>query len=266
MATAPNKQNRQRIVLPFEKRKTDIATWAYDHRVGLLVTVVAYLLLAIAFVSSKIIINNRTPVTIMYLDLQELPQERPQPEDITPQERQMLEEALRNVRNVASNESAWDNADPQRARQSLPSDVSSAVNELGDRLQANSDAYAQSLRDIENMGTERDRTESRTEGKSESRQDIRQAGNVTVSYDLGGRNAVHLPIPAYRCEGAGQVVVSISVNRNGDVTNASIQSMTSSDQCLKDRALEAAKRSRFAVDASAPASQKGTITYLFIRQ
>lgn len=62
------------------------------------------------------------------------------------------------------------------------------------------------------------------------------------------------------------MVVSISVNRNGKVTSASVRSSTSGEECLSERALEAARLSRFNVDASAPASQSGTITYLFQRQ
>ena len=73
-------------------------------------------------------------------------------------------------------------------------------------------------------------------------------------------------VPAYQCEGSGQVVVAITVNRNGKVTSANIKSSSSQEDCLTDRAIEAARLSRFNLDASAPASQSGTITYLFQRQ
>lgn len=260
---------RERIVLPFERRRNfDIAEWAYDHRAGLMMTVIAYLLLAIAFVSSKIVISDRTPATTIYIDMQDIPEPR---QELTPEERRMMEAALADVRNVASNESARDDSDPERGRQGLPAEVSNSMNEMNDRLRANSEAYRQGLQSVEDMRNSRNGAESSASGAndtgdSDTRQDLKQVGNVTVSYDLGGRQASNLPVPAYRCEGEGQVVVAISVNRNGDVTGASVQSLTASDPCLRERALEFAKMSRFAVDPSVPASQKGTITYLFIRQ
>ena len=40
---------RPRLRLPFEKRKQDAGSWTYDHRIGLCVTLIAYLVLMIAF-------------------------------------------------------------------------------------------------------------------------------------------------------------------------------------------------------------------------
>ena len=46
---APQRPRRQRMRLPFDNRKQDAGEWAYDHRIGLSVMVIAYLVLAIAF-------------------------------------------------------------------------------------------------------------------------------------------------------------------------------------------------------------------------
>ena len=48
---------RPRLRLPFENRKQDAGSWTYDHRIGLCVTLIAYLVLMIAFVSSKIVVG-----------------------------------------------------------------------------------------------------------------------------------------------------------------------------------------------------------------
>ncbi|MBQ5754016.1 MAG: energy transducer TonB, partial [Alistipes sp.] len=40
---------RQRLRLPFDDRKQDAGGWAYDHRIGLSVTLIVYLLIGIAF-------------------------------------------------------------------------------------------------------------------------------------------------------------------------------------------------------------------------
>ena len=74
----------------------------------------------------------------------------------------------------------------------------------------------------------------------------------------------YLAVPAYKCEGGGEVVVEITVNRAGDVTNARV--VEGGDECMRSSALGSARRSRFNIDDSAPARQQGTITYIFIPQ
>ena len=54
------------------------------------------------------------------------------------------------------------------------------------------------------------------------------SGPSVLAWSLDGRKASHLPIPAYRCYGAGQVTVIITVNNRGDVINAKVDEGTSS--------------------------------------
>ena len=82
-----------------------------------------------------------------------------------------------------------------------------------------------------------------------------------------GRKATHLPIPAYRCIGAGEVTVIITVNNQGTVVDAKVDDGSSSgDGCLRSFATRAARLSKFNASSTAPARQMGTITYLFIAQ
>ena len=70
------------------------------------------------------------------------------------------------------------------------------------------------------------------------------SGPSVVSYDLGGRKASHLSIPAYRCYGGGIVVVLISVDNSGRVTGAKVQdSGSSDDSCLREYAVQILRRS-----------------------
>ena len=93
------------------------------------------------------------------------------------------------------------------------------------------------------------------------------SGPSVLSWSLDGRKATHLPIPAYRCYGAGEVVVIIAVNNRGDVVNAKVDNdVSSSDGCLRNFAIRAARLSKFSSSATAPARQMGTITYAFIAQ
>lgn len=121
------------------------------------------------------------------------------------------------------------------------------------RLEDDSDAFA---------AAQPERQE--TPGKEKPRP---YSGPSVLSWSLDGRNAPHLPIPAYRCYGAGEVTVIITVNNRGDVVNAKVDEKSStSDSCLRTFAVRAARLSKFSASASAPARQMGTITYSFIAQ
>ena len=92
-------------------------------------------------------------------------------------------------------------------------------------------------------------------------------GPSVVSYSLDGRKASKLSVPAYRCMGAGMVTVIITVDPRGNVINAAVQEeASSSDKCLRDYAIRAARLSKFSSSTSAPARQMGDIVYQFIAQ
>jgi len=93
------------------------------------------------------------------------------------------------------------------------------------------------------------------------------SGPSVLSWSLDGRKATRLPIPAYRCYGAGEVTVIITVNNQGNVVNAKVdEKLSAHDGCLRTFAVRAARLSKFNASASAPARQMGTITYAFIAQ
>ena len=92
-----------------------------------------------------------------------------------------------------------------------------------------------------------------------------------TSYSLDGRKASRLSIPAYRCLGGGDVTVIITVDPQGNVINAKIyDEVSSTDRCLREFAIRAARLSRFSVlppdRIDGMARQKGEIVYRFIAQ
>lgn len=96
-------------------------------------------------------------------------------------------------------------------------------------------------------------------------------GPSVVSYSLDGRKASRLSIPAYRCLGGGDVTVIITVDPQGNVINAKIyDEVSSTDRCLREFAIRAARLSRFSVlppdRIDGMARQKGEIVYRFIAQ
>ena len=93
------------------------------------------------------------------------------------------------------------------------------------------------------------------------------SGPSVLSYTLDGRKASKLPIPAYRCYAGGEVTVIIVVNPQGMVIGAEVKDdISSTDQCLRNFAVRAARLSRFSQSSTAPARQTGEIVYRFIAQ
>ncbi len=93
--------------------------------------------------------------------------------------------------------------------------------------------------------------------------DSKSNRSSSVSFSLRNRDKVNLPPPVYLCEVTGKIVVNITVDKNGLVTDTYINSSSSSDnQCLIGHALEYAQNALFSSNASTK-SQIGSITYYF---
>ena len=90
-------------------------------------------------------------------------------------------------------------------------------------------------------------------------------GNGT-GYDLGGRGAKSLHRPDDDFSEEGRIVVDIWVNRNGQVVRAEVATKGTDiiNNAMRQKAIQAAKRSTFASDPDAPEEQHGTITYTFV--
>jgi colicin import membrane protein len=86
-----------------------------------------------------------------------------------------------------------------------------------------------------------------------------------ISYDLKGRVPAMIQIPTYEYQGEGNVVVEISVDREGIVKMATpgVKGSTTLDDYLLRVAKEAALKARFTINRDAPPVQKGTITFIF---
>ena len=117
---------------------------------------------------------------------------------------------------------------------------------------------------------EEDARQETVEMQHQKKSDANQkeySGPSVVSYELEGRKASKLSIPAYRCYGAGEVKVIITVNPTGTVIAATVdQSVSSSDKCLQSFAIRAARTSKFSASSSAPAKQSGNIIYSYGKQ
>jgi hypothetical protein len=110
--------------------------------------------------------------------------------------------------------------------------------------------------------------EDNTEGKTPEQ--IKQSnfkGKSNIHYFLENRYHLRLPIPVYLAEGGGEVVVDIMVDRDGRVIEADPRANAKiTDLTILAYAKQAAEKTLFNSDPSAPQRQKGTITYIFVPQ
>ena len=88
-----------------------------------------------------------------------------------------------------------------------------------------------------------------------------------IAFSLGGRGSKYLEKPALdKFKETGKVVVSIWVDRDGKVVRAIVIKGTEVvDSNQRKIAVEAALNSTFTQDPTAPAEQRGTITYVFVK-
>lgn len=262
--------------LPFEKGPTDLGSWAYEHRVGLCCMIIAYLAFGIVFVSVKIAMNQERVEGAMYIDLTDMQQALETLQQQVP-EQQDEGDDFSNVKNRISDENGRSES-VGRTTASIAGGGASSSKSIADfmegldeeaaavagRVKASQDAFAKGRREEQEMIARSKAQREAKEGEKES--GVKQKGSVLISYWLPGRRDVSLYMPAYQCEGGGEVTVNITVNRNGKVVSASMKESSTNSSCINDMAILAARNSRFNVDDTGSDKQSGTITYIFVPQ
>lgn len=257
----------KRLKLPFDGRRKDPVIWAYDNRRGLCVMLIIYLVLAILFVSSKIAIHNSSQHQTFIVDLktlEQLEQQKQQLEQQVRQRQQLQPEDYSSVSNRVSNENAKMDDRLRDDRSTDVEELVSGAEAAQEKMRANRRRYEQGLGEEQAMRTSKSKSDN-----TPTQSDSKAKGRVTVSFSFKNpiRYSQHLVVPAYRCESGGEVVLDVTLNRNGNVTSATVnRSASNCDNCMEQTALDAAKNSRFNIDTSAPDKHTGTITYIFIPQ
>lgn len=253
-----------------EQRPKGVKEWLVTHQVGLLSTVIFHLLLLILVLILKlnpsknvvdsIAIEFQQPQMQSTKDPQKLADEllKQQPKVLDPRKGTEASQ----VRNVAVNSNL------DRLTDKLVDDKFGSKNsvyeearQLEARMKANQQLYKKAV-EAGKMSPQ----QQTSQVSAHSSSDKAYKGASVLAYSLQGRQGTYLPVPAYLCEGGGDIVVDIAVNQKGYVTDAVISARTTGSECLYAEAIKAAKRSRFTMDTSSPASQKGSITYRFVAQ
>lgn len=130
----------------------------------------------------------------------------------------------------------------------------------------NEKAYTKEYEEVDDSRLNREELSSfdKVNDLLKKQQDDSNNNKSTISFSLKNREKIYIPVPIYLCEVNGKIVINITVNANGSVTDAYLNSSsTSSNECLIEHALEYAKDAQFSKNASKP-SQIGSITFNFI--
>lgn len=184
--------------------------------------------------------------------------------------REKMEARMEAVRNVAADAGAerTDDLRSSTVSEEMARDVEA---ELRAFEQSAFDALAEGRDDPERGPSDSDRSSGGQVENEFENWDARYDGQVTAEYDLGGRKALVLDVPGYRCRGGGTVTLSIAVSPGGEVVDAQLVSVdgfaaSNVEQCLGEESLKSALKCRFQSRADAPKRQMGRLTYRFISQ
>lgn len=232
-----------------------------EDKAGLYITIIIHLVIAIVLLSSVVTpsLKGQLDIEIDYSEqdkLEELQKELEIKKRVNERLKQLLGEEYEAdpVKNVA--------VDNEMLKDAKGIDA--------EKLYEDARRVQQDFEEIQNRKDEvysPEISDTAEKEKEPQKQNEIYTGPAVVSYSLPGRKASYIPSPAYKCIGAGEVTVSIGVHPNGSVETVKIlEDVSSADQCLREFALNAARRTRFNQVATVRSRQFGTIVYTFIAQ
>ncbi len=257
-----NTPRKPKLKLPFNDKKSDIGGWAFDHRAGLCITVIAYLSFAIIFVSSKIFVGAEHHSQGFYVDIEDLAALEELRDKLQEEVAEKQDFDWGSVSNKASNLNSLDEHVVDD-RGTNTAELNEEAAQAQESMEENRRAYQDAINKIEQ---EREASRKRGSEESAERRDIKQKGNVTVTYAFADpvRHAKYLDVPAYQCQGGGEVTLEAHLDNEGKVIKATV--ISGGDRCMQETAVKAAKVSKFNVDEAAPNPHIGKISYIFIPQ
>lgn len=247
--------------------RDSLLDWLKEHRHGVMGTVIFHLVLAIFLVCvgiSRLDSQQRMEIEIDMPEpeiVQQKQEEQKKKEQILQQSAD--EEVNEMLRSLAVNEDAVKkNAETQpheRVEEYIEQIQEEIDSDYGGRYRANKNKHYKE----DSIRVQRDKKERMLD----SLHSTVYVGKSSVSYNIKGRYKTYLPIPVYKCEFGGKIVVAVVVNRQGRVIKAEVVDAESNkDDSLREVAVDAALKSEFNVDEKAPERQTGTITYNFVKQ
>jgi len=190
-------------------------------------------------------------------------------EELIKEEEKLLEELQQQdpiKSHMAYNETAkpsYGEPEPLKTLEEIQEEkAANETDEISDFSSEDSE-YAAKVKEMAKLREEKKQMLGEREAQKEERTNHLAARKTSVSYSLVDRNNYRLPPPIYTCIEGGKVVINITVDALGNVTEADFNTKSSgtSNGCLVENAITYALKAKF--NTSSRTSQKGTITYLF---
>lgn len=230
-----------------------------DDRAGLYITVIVHLLVLIVLMAVQLgaTLKKESSFVLDFTkaeQVEKLKKELDLKQAINERLNEMLAGGYEPVRNVVVDRSA------------LKDDRHSA--EDAEQLYKDAEKLKEDLKKAPEVPQDNEIVAAPTPKKeSPEKKEAKYSGPSVLTYELEGRKASRLPIPAYRCIGAGEVRINITVDKQGTVVGAKVdEGSSSSDGCLRSFAVRAARMSKFSMSTTAPDRQQGYIIYQFVAQ
>ncbi len=256
-----------------------IADWFDRHRIGIIGTIVIHFLLIAGSSFYNLEYGTGERIAEIRLEFEELQGEEPESleEKIARELSKDLESVSNQAKNLAAqtklpanytkiNESEMTAEEREQAEQQIAKELKSIENEV---LQAQREAgYGYTKTEAQALIS----SKKQVELDQVSEQDVRSEGafkrETNITYKLEKRYDTFMEVPVYRCQFSGEVVVNIAVDREGRVASVKLdrESTTTTDNCLINAALAAAKGTLFNSDNNAPKLQRGMIHFRFVPQ
>jgi hypothetical protein len=240
--------------------------------VGILGTVIIHLIAAIIFMSFKMYSLQKDYLKEITVELAQT--------EVTEDDKKLIELPVSSVESILQGDEEMLNIARNLANKSEekidPADYIDKVKEelirdgkLGPDNYIDKQKKSEQMNEDEKLALENTEMPGEEEKPKESQEmAANYKGPTRIYYNLADRNHTYLPIPIYKCQGSGKVVLEIQVNQKGVVEEAQIIAEVSStaDPCLRETAVNTALISRFNPDLNSPKLQKGTLTYEFVAQ
>ncbi len=208
------------------------------------------------------------------------PFENPNPEEefieipvVQEQELEELEPRLKNRKTVRSHQ-AYNSSELRQESEELfeqEDAVRRAIEEqqlksVQDLTTENQNAISQSQKQQQqSLEEHKEEIRKQIEAREAERARRKAAGKreSTVSYHLPDRTAIFIPNPVYTCDALGKIVLNITVDDKGSVTQMAVNknASTSLNGCLIDQAIAYANEAIFST--SLKTKQLGSITFNF---
>jgi len=202
------------------------------------------------------------------LDYSQVVSEEVQPAkyELTPSEKAYLDRLIAQAEN--SSNQASNVSERLEKEISTESFVNEYLNQLNDQR---SEEWRKQQEEINNRLQQPDYVPPVFDEKKEIEMD-NYSGPSNISYEFlsapFNRFKTYLPVPVYKCQGEGTVIVTIEVDQSGKVVSADpeLPQDFADKDCLLEVARNYAMKTRFEGNINAPKNHKARIIYTFIPQ